>query len=105
MDSHLPVVVGVGTISTGGHSSAELELFSWNSGDPGDDDIPWSLSALGNYFVAFLNFVAQLFQRLNVSVAQGQNVVAQDLSGNHFHVLFLIVSGFVVCHVDAVYNL
>jgi hypothetical protein len=59
VDSHLPVVVGVGSVSARRHSGAEFEFLGWDSGDSGDYEVLLFLILLGDNLESSLNFLAE----------------------------------------------
>ena len=59
MDSHFPVVVGVGTVTARRHSGAEFEFLGGDSGHSGNNEALLSLVLLGDNLESSLDFLAE----------------------------------------------
>ena len=59
MDSHFPVVVGVGSVSARRHSGAEFEFLGGDSGHSRDYEVLLFLVLLGDNLESSLDFLAE----------------------------------------------
>lgn len=103
VDPHLPVVVGVGSVSAGGLSGAELESLGGHSHWASDLDLLDSVG-VGLLDSGLLDQVgAEGLEWLDLGEGHGHGVLLQGRLLGDFDV-FLLVLGFVLTHLYKVYN-
>ncbi len=98
MDSHFPMIVGIGTVTTRRHSCAKFEFLGRDSGDARDVNTLVTLALLRSDLVSSLDFLAQFFQWLDLGIAQSEDEIAKDFSLGLLNVFLLIFSGLIVGH-------